>query len=318
MTGIEHEADTAAVRLRIDLAYDGTDFAGWARQPGRRSVQGTLEDALALVLRVPVRTVVAGRTDAGVHATGQVVHADVPAGRLRDLLRNRPSHRGGAARRERPRHPAAAAPDDMAGELGEAAERLGSRLRSALGRTPDLAVHHVTVAPPGFDARFSPLWREYSYRVCDDRAAWNPLLRRHVLLWPRPLDGQAMDEAAGLLPGLHDWRAYCRPREGATTIRQLHRFTWRREADGTLVATVRADAFCHHMVRCLVGATIAVGEGRLAAADLVAMRDGRPRGHSYAMVAGTGLVLTGVGYPPAERLAERAVQTRARRPGLED
>ena len=186
--------DESAVRLRLDLAYDGTDFSGWADQPGRRTVQGTLEAALATVTRLPaVRLTVAGRTDAGVHARGQVAHVDLPAG-------------------------VAADPDALA-------RRLGRLLPD------DVRVRQASVAPAGFDARFSAVWRRYAYRICDDAASADPLVRRHVLSWPRRLDEIAMDEAGRLLCGEHDFAAYCRKREGATTIRALRELAWSRDAD---------------------------------------------------------------------------------------
>lgn len=309
-----------STRVRIDLAYDGTDFQGWAAQPGRRTVQGVLEDALALILREPVRTVVAGRTDSGVHATGQVVHVDVPVGALEQLAR---------ADRAKRNTRGTEASCDLGEPLPERAARvLCSRLRSVLGRVPDLLVRSVRTAAPGFDARFSPIWRRYEYRVSDDWGTRDPLLRRHVLAWPQRVDVERMNRAAQTLLGLHDWAAYCRPRAGATTIRELQRFEWRREAarasgvtsvatpNGILIATVQADAFCHHMVRCLVGATLAVGAGDLEIDDLVRLRDRGSRGTEYKMVPGHGLVLAEVGYPADAELAVRAEQTRARRDGV--
>ncbi|MCD7101559.1 tRNA pseudouridine synthase A [Pseudoclavibacter sp. 13-3] len=307
-------------RVRIDLAYDGTDFQGWAAQPGRRTVQGVLEDALALILRQPVRTVVAGRTDAGVHATGQVVHADVPLIALEQLARTDRSKRRTRALQTQHEH------DEPLPT--RSARVLCSRLRSVLGRVPDLLIRSVRPAAQGFDARFSPMWRRYEYRVSDEWGTRDPLLRRHVLAWPQRVDVARMNRAAHTLLGLHDWAAYCRPRAGATTIRELQRFSWRREpaiapamtsavtAGGILVATVQADAFCHHMVRCLVGATLAVGGGDLEIDDLVRLRDEGSRGTEYKMVPGHGLVLAEVGYPSDADLATRAEQTRARRDGM--
>ena len=121
--------------------------------------------------------------------------------------------------------------------------------------------------------------------------------------------------ATGLL-GLHDWASYCRPREGATTIRTLQDFSWHRLEDGVLVAEVRADAFCHNMVRALVGATIAVGEGNLTGEDLLAIREDRRRTNDFRVVPSTGLVLVEIGYPDDADLASRAEQTRARRAPL--
>jgi len=283
-----------AVRLRLDLAYDGTGFAGWARQPGLRTVQGVLEDGLATVLRAaPLgraapRVTVAGRTDAGVHARGQVAHVDVEP----ELLE---AARGRSGR--------------------SATESLLSRLAGIL--PPDLVVHRVAPAPAGFDARFSALRRRYAYRVCDDSAHRDPLTRTHVLWHRRPLDAAAMDAAARTLLGRHDFAAYCKPREGATTIRTLEVFRWDRPADGPdaglVVADVQADAFCHSMVRALVGASLAVGEGRRPVAWPADLLVGRRREGGATVAAAHGLTLEAVGYPTDDELADRAEQTRARR-----
>ncbi|MHB8452087.1 MAG: tRNA pseudouridine(38-40) synthase TruA, partial [Mycobacteriales bacterium] len=203
-------------RVRLDVAYDGSGFHGWARQPGRRTVAGELETALGVLARGPVRTVVAGRTDSGVHATGQVVHADLPA-----------------------------VPD---------VRRLNGLL------DPAVRVRAATVAPAGFDARFSALSRVYVYRVTD--SVENPLRRHDTLAWPRPLDLERLRTASRGLVGAHDFAAFCRQREGASTIRTLLTLDWSRDDGATLTATLEADAFCHSMVRSLVGAMLPVGDGR--------------------------------------------------------
>ncbi|MCR6687783.1 tRNA pseudouridine synthase A [Cellulomonas sp.] len=282
------------VRLRLDLAYDGTDFAGWARQPALRTVQGALEDGLATVLRTSPRglpaprLVVAGRTDAGVHARGQVAHVDVDEDAL-------------AAARGR---------SDRA-----VLDVLTTRLAGVL--PPDLVVHRVTVAPAGFDARFSALRRRYTYRVCDDPATRDPLTRSHVLWHRRTLDVDAMARGAAPLVGLHDFAAYCKPRPEATTIRTLEHFTWTRPAAGPdaglVVASVQADAFCHSMVRSLVGASLAVGEGRRPEAWPAELLAAVRRDAAAHVVAAHGLTLEHVEYPPDDALALRAEQTRARR-----
>ncbi len=279
-----------AVRLRLDLAYDGTDFAGWALQPGLRTVQGVLEGALGTVLRTvgPPRVTVAGRTDSGVHARGQVAHVDVPARLL-------------AASRGRTERPVEEA---LLGRLG--------------GLLPtDLVLHAVTRAPDGFDARFSALRRRYTYRICDDAARRDPLSRAHVLWHRRELDVDAMAAAARPLVGRHDFASYCKPREGATTIRTLEAFAWSRPPDGPdaglVVATVQADAFCHSMVRSLVGASLAVGEGRAGSGWPAELLARRRRDTGVHVVAARGLTLEEVGYPSDDQLAARAAQTRARR-----
>jgi tRNA pseudouridine38-40 synthase len=270
------------VRLRLDLAYDGTDFHGWAAQPGLRTVQGTLEAALAQVLRVdPLPLTVAGRTDTGVHARGQVAHLDVEAGVVT-----------AAAGRSR-RTPV----DALLGRLN--------------GVLPgDLRVHGIREAPEGFDARFSAIWRRYAYRVADAPELVDPLTRGWVLAWRRPLDVEAMNRAAAALEGEHDFAAFCKRREGATTIRTLHELHWRRDAAGLAVATVRADAFCHHMVRALMGAMFAVGEGRRDPGWPGEVLTRGERDPGVTVVHAHGLTLEEVGYPADDALALQAEAAR--------
>ncbi len=264
------------MRLRIDLAYDGTSFHGWAAQPGLRTVQGEVQAALGTVLRTePVPVVCAGRTDAGVHARGQVVHADVEP--------------------------------DVAVPEGSLARRLNGVLPD------DVRVRRVAGAPPGFDARFGALWRRYAYRVADTEAVVDPLARHHVLVRPRPLDIDLMNQASEKLVGRHDFAAFCKQREGATTIRTLLDLSWARDDAGRAVATVRADAFCHSMVRSLVGCLLAVGEGRRSPAWAGEILVAGQRDAAVAVVAAHGLTLEEVAYPPDDELVARAEQTRARR-----
>jgi tRNA pseudouridine38-40 synthase len=281
------------VRIRLDLAYDGTHFRGWARQPGLRTVQGTLESALARILGGDPRLVVAGRTDAGVHSTGQVAHLD-----LDDLQQGRL-----AARRSR----------SSSGQEDHAVTALAARTSGVLGAYPDVFVHRSTLAPEGFDARFSAVWRRYEYRIADRRSGYDALQRHRTTNVRATLDEQVMDAAARSLIGLHDFAAYCKPREEATTIRTLLEFDWHRDDLGVVVANVKADAFCHSMVRALVGACVAAGEGRLDPEDVVDIRDARERVPEVKVLAPRGLTLTEVGYPADELLADRAEQTRARR-----
>jgi tRNA pseudouridine38-40 synthase len=270
------------VRLRIDLAYDGGEFHGWAAQPGLRTVQGELEAALVTVLRMAeAPTVCAGRTDTGVHARGQVVHLDVEDDALV----------AAAGRFE-----------------GDPAEAVARRLNGVL--PADLRVRRVSTAPDGFDARFSPWWRRYAYRICD--GVPDPLSRQHVLAWPRPLAVDAMNEASAGLLGLHDFAAFCKQREGATTVRTLLDLSWQREGD-LLTGTVRADAFCHHMVRSLVGCLINVGEGRRPVGWPAEVLGTGVREGAVTVVPPHGLTLEEVGYPPDDELAARADTARARR-----
>lgn len=286
---------TGSVRLRLDLSYDGTDFHGWAAQPGQRTVQGELEQALGRIARVPVRVTVAGRTDTGVHARGQVCHLDLPPGVLATL----------PGRSDR-----------------TPAQALVTRLAGVL--PSDVVVHVAREVPASFDARFGALWRRYRYRISDGPAVHDPL-RRDVLRHRAALDVGAMDAASRALLGEHDFLSYCRPREGATTIRTLQELRWERPGagradEGLVVATVVADAFCHHMVRSLVGALIGVGEGRreqdwparvLAARTReAATRDGVG---AAPLCPPQGLTLEHVAYPPDEELAARAALARARR-----
>ena len=262
------------MRIRLDLAYDGTDFHGWAAQPGLRTVQGELTLALATLLRVPsVEVVCAGRTDAGVHARGQVVHADLDEPPEPDVL----------------------------------VRRLNGILPA------DLRIRGAREVPAAFDARFGALWRRYAYRIADRPAVVDPLVRSHVLVWPRPLDEAAMNDAAALLVGRHDFASFCKQREGATTIRTLEELSWSRDPAGLVVGTVRADAFCHSMVRALVGCLIAVGEGRRPAAWAGDILRAETRDPSVAVVHAHGLTLEEVAYPPDDELEARAVQTRAKR-----
>jgi len=272
---------TSLVRLRLDLAYDGAGFHGWARQDGLRTVQGEVEAAIDTVLRTTGTTsTVAGRTDTGVHARGQVAHVDLDRAALATA----------AGRSE-------AAP--------EAA--LLRRLNGVMGQ--DVRLHSVTVAPVGFDARFSAVWRRYCYRIADRPEVVDPLVRGHVLAWPRVLDVDLMNEAADHLLGEHDFASFCKKREGATTIRSLLDLRWDR-VDGLAEATVRADAFCHNMVRSLVGCMIAVGEGRRPPAWAAEVLAARTRDSAVTVVHAHGLTLEEVGYPPPEDLAAQAERSR--------
>lgn len=297
------------VRLRLEVAYDGSGFHGWARQPGLRSVQAELESALRAVLRVPdgvpVRVAVAGRTDAGVHATGQVCHCDVPASiwsaqAHRTATPARPSSAGAAARAQ---------------GLGTSADaRVVRRLNGLL--PADIRVGRVGVAPEGFDARWSAAWRRYEYRVADHPVTQDPRTRGHVLWLARELDVAAMAAAAVPFAGEHDFTAFCRAREGASTVRTIHEIGWSRlegprsGVPGIVTFTIRADAFCHSMVRALVGAFLAVGEGRWPVErprELLARAERVP---AVATAPAHGLTLVEVGYPPEAELAAQAQRAR--------
>jgi tRNA pseudouridine38-40 synthase len=281
--------DGGLLRVRLDLDYDGTEFAGWAAQPGQRTVAGVLLEALGTVLRTDpdgLGLTVAGRTDSGVHATGQVCHVDVPVAGWLALP--------GRSTLEPP----------------------VSMVRRLAGMLPaDVRVRTATIAPPGFDARFSALCRRYAYRV-SDHPAGPPPLRRHDVLWHRrPVDVAVMDDAARRLVGLHDFAAFCRRREGATTVRTLLEFSWSRDDAGLAVARVVADAFCHSMVRALVGALLAVGEGHRGVDWPAKVLAGAVRDSAVNVSPPHGLALEEVVYPPDHQLARRAEQARATRAG---
>jgi tRNA pseudouridine38-40 synthase len=271
------------VRLRLEIAYDGTDFAGWAVQAGQRTVAGVLDDALSTVFRVPVQLFAAGRTDTGVHATGQVAHIEVPA----DALPNA--------------YPRAPRAGDS--EFVPLIRRLARFLPA------DVRVREICRAPAGFDARFSALRRHYVYRLSTAPYGVEPQLARYVTAWPRPLDLAAMDSASRSLLGLHDFAAFCRYRESATTIRDLQRLDWRRDGDH-VTAHVTADAFCWSMVRSLVGALLAVGDGRRYPDWCTALLTLTRRSSHFAAAPARGLTLVGVDYPPDDQLAARTLVTR--------
>ncbi|SDB99843.1 tRNA pseudouridine38-40 synthase [Raineyella antarctica] len=270
-------AAPGSTRWRLDIAYDGAGFSGWARQPDRRSVQGELEHWIGQVLRLPAAPTltVAGRTDAGVHARGQVAHVDLPDDAPVDTL-----HR---------------------------------RLYRVLA--PDVVVRGIRPAPPGFDARFSAAWRRYVYRLADERTFPDPLLRGHVTRVRGELDLDRLVAAGQDLLGLRDFAAFCKPREGATTIRTLLDCTAVRRSGepgtGTVEVTVRADAFCHSMVRSLLGALTAVATGARTREWLREVRDATTRQSSVLVMPAHGLTLEEVGYPADEELAGRAAEARS-------
>ncbi|WP_346926508.1 tRNA pseudouridine synthase A, partial [uncultured Arthrobacter sp.] len=266
-------------------------FHGFALQPRVPTVAGALSEAIATVTRERVDITCAGRTDAGVHARGQVVHLDLTEGEWLGLNRG--------------------------AELDPAAALL-RRLRGALSRglgdlTGAIEVHKVSIALEGFDARFSALWRRYSYRIADGPARWDPLGRTSTLWHKEQLDVGLLNEGASQLLGLQDFRSYCKPREGATTIRELQRFEFSRGADGVIVATVQADAFCHNMVRSLVGSALYVGEGVESPGWLLERLLARQRDAKSVLAAPHPLVLEEVAYPSASGLLARAELTRALR-----
>ncbi len=260
-------------RLRLDLSYDGTNFSGWAVQPDRRTVQQVIEDALSTVAQAKAETIVAGRTDAGVHATGQVIHVDVP-----ETL-----------------------------ELSDLAYKLNRILDE------DIRINQISIAPPAFHARFSALRRYYEYRILDENKVIPPLARFNTESWYRPLDVDVMNQASALLLGTHNYAAFCKFREGATTIRTLETFSWRRDRDGYLIGDVVADAFCYSMVRNLVGAIVCVADGRKDLSWITTLLEDKERVSDSLVFPARGLSLYKVDYPTDAELLERAAKTIARR-----
>ena len=276
----------SSVRLRLDFGYDGTAFSGWAMQPGKRTVEDELSAALTLILRAssPVRLTVAGRTDAGVHARGAVAHIDVDPAAFA-LLPGRAN-----------RTPAQAALTRLNGLLPH-----------------DIVMHDVSLAPEGLHARFSATRRRYLYRICDQPALLDPLRRHDTVVHRRVLDVGAMHDASQGLLGLADFAAFCQKRDGATTIRTLLDYSWTRAADGTVCASVMADAFCRSMVRALVGAVIPVGDGRRPVEWPAQVLAAGQRHPAVVVMPGHGLSLEAVSYPPDAEMGARAKESRVRR-----
>ena len=265
-------------RLRVDIAYDGSDFFGWGGQPDRRTIQDLVEGAFSTISQVKVDSIVAGRTDAGVHATGQVIHVDLPE----QLFTSEFSY-----------------------------QDLQYKLNRILDE--DVRIMAITPAPAGFHARFSALRRYYSYKIIDSNRVIPPLARRDITSWYRPLDFALLNEASTRLLGHHDFAAFCKFREGGTTIRTLERYQWARDSDGVLIADVVADAFCYSMVRNLIGAVICVADARKEAAWLGELLANKERVSDSLVFPARGLTLYKVDYPDDNQLLERAEKTIAKR-----
>jgi len=265
-------------RLRIDIAYDGTNFFGWGAQPDRRTLQDLVEEAISRISRTDTESIVAGRTYAGVHATGQVIHVDVP-----DVM--------------------------FSGELNYIDFRY--KLNRILDE--DVRIMNITDAPAGFHARFSALRRHYVYKILDNNDVITPLSRFDVASWYRPFDVARMNEASKLVLGHHDFAAFCKFRQGSTTIRTLEKYEWHRSADGLLVADVVADAFCYSMVRNLVGAVVCVADGRKDSSWMSELLANKERVSDSLVFPARGLTLVQVDYPSDDQLLERAKITVSKR-----
>lgn len=271
--------ESGFLRLRIDYAYDGSNFSGYARQPGQRTVQGEIESALSSITGNQVELAVAGRTDAGVHALAQVSHFDLP-----EL--------------------------DKFGKSWDLSD-IKYRLNRMLDE--DIRIADISKAPPYFHARFSALRRHYIYKIADGKRHLEPLRRFDITPWYRDLDLDAMKEASKLVIGEHDFAAFCKTGGVGTTIRRLERFDWERDNEGNLIANVVADAFCYSMVRNLVGAAVRVGEGRFAPEWMAELLKNKERVSETLVFPARGLTLIGVEYPPDKELQARAEITIRRR-----
>ncbi len=300
------------VRLRIDLAYDGTGFYGWAKQPDMRTVQGEIERVLHTVLRVPeddrtepLRLTVAGRTDTGVHASHQVCHLDVNEETLQRCVGHM----------------------DVSAHIA-----LERRLQRML--PTDIAIHSIQIAPNGFDARFSALERTYVYRIADRSSEVDPRSRNFVLHIDDYLDIESMNQAAAMTIGLHDFGSFATPNPGGTTIREVKTAYWRRIGErplvpddmtmgeryrtpalesGLLCFTIVADAFARNMVRSLVNGCVQVGVGKRSV-EWFAEKMATPlREGSTGPIAPQGLTLEHIEYPEDGLLAARAEAIRAKR-----
>jgi tRNA pseudouridine38-40 synthase len=240
---------------RLEVAYDGTGFHGFARQPGVRTVQGEIEAALSRVLKLTVETTGAGRTDAGVHARGQVVSFVVVV----EL------------------------------DLAPLQRSLNGLLH------PEAVVTRLAPAAPGFNARFSAVWREYRYQLIN-AAHPDPLQRTSTWHVPDYLDLAAMNSCAEQLVGQHDFSSFCRTPTGGNMVRRVLEAQW--AADPPLVVLrVRANAFCHQMVRSMVGLMVEVGRGRRRPEETAAVIAAADRGAAGPMAPAQGLILWEVGYP---------------------
>jgi tRNA pseudouridine38-40 synthase len=267
------------VRLRLDFAYEGTDFAGWAKQPDQRTVQGEILRALSNIFEQDpdeFTLVVAGRTDAGVHANGQVAHLDLTQQQFQGPGRN-----------------------------------LKQRLNSLMDE--DVRIYTVSLAPAGFDARFAAIHRRYIYRIADANSVQSPISARNTLFIWKDLNLVAMQDTVKELIGLHDFASFCKPRPGSSTIRDLKSISIKRRysRDNVIEIELMADAFCHNMVRSIVGALIAVGDGRATKDDIAKLFARADRVGSYKVVDPKGLTLVEIGYPAADLMEQQVLNTKA-------
>lgn len=268
-------------RYRIDLAYDGTDFYGFSKQSAYRTVAGELLSGLVKIFgedEEDFRMRVAGRTDAGVHAQAQVAHLDLTPEQLKRIRRGH-----------------------------GVAERLNKII------DPDVRVTTFEEADPGFHARFSALSRRYRYSIADRSVTPNPMTSRYMLEISWNLEVDPMIEVAKEFMGLRDFRAFCKERDGTTTIRELQEISVKRRPNGVIDIEVEADAFCHNMVRSVVGALMSAGSGRTTAKEVRKALKGQRNEHAYKVQAPQGLTLIKISYPAKSKLGAQAELTQRMR-----
>ena len=268
-------------RFRLDLAYDGTDFYGFAKQSAYRTVAGELLSGLVKIFSEDdqdFRMRVAGRTDAGVHAQAQVLHLDLTSEQLKRIRRGH-----------------------------GVAERLNKII------APDVRVISFEEAEPGFHARYSALSRRYRYSIADRSVVPNPMTSRYLLeiLWH--LEVEPMVEVAKEFIGLRDFRAFCKERDGTTTIRRLREISVKRRSNGVIDIEIEADAFCHNMVRSVVGALMSAGSGRTSVLEVRKALSGQRNENAYKVQAPQGLTLIKIAYPAKSKLAAQAELTQRTR-----
>ena len=261
MTKPTLEVKSGFSRLRVDLTYEGTNFSGWAKQPNERTVQEEVEKALGTITQTKVATIVAGRTDAGVHAKHQVIHTDLPT--QTDI------------------------------------NNLSFRLNQILDA--DIRVLMAQWAPDNFHARFTAISRTYQYKIIDGGKVTAPLDRHDSTEWFRPLDIELMNSGSNLLLGVHDFFAFCKFREGGSTIKNLLTFNWYRDEKDVVICEISADSFRYNMVRNLVGAAVCVGEGRFKPEWMFDTLKNKERIPDSYVFPAKGLTLISVQYPPVEQ-----------------
>jgi tRNA pseudouridine38-40 synthase len=267
-------------RWRLDIAYDGNAFSGFAYQPEFTTVVGVLRETLARTLQIDEPIIVgAGRTDAGVHAFAQVIHVDLPVTLFAE---------------------------DRGNDAGRLARSLNQQLR---GRIKVLAARPVD---PGFHARYSATWREYRYLVLETSPPALDLTDIWSWSVQGPLDLEAMNRVSAEILGLHDFRSFCRRPTNSDAneplLRRVIDARWERLSDDwaltpdrspTLKFTIRAESFCHNMVRCLTSVLVVIGQGKWPESTISERLKSLSRDHLPSPAPANGLALVAVGYDTA-------------------